>query len=83
MYTSTTKRVEKQNKKKARKSEYSFMLFVVEINFNAFTLQSSKKSISTQILTVTDCVGRYRWVFFFIATISLTAGAETYYVMST
>jgi len=30
-------------KKKARKSEYSFMLFVVEINFNAFTLQSRNK----------------------------------------
>lgn len=26
-----------------RKSKYSFMLFVVERNFNVFTLQSSKK----------------------------------------
>lgn len=42
MYICTTKALAKK-KKKARKSEYSFMLFVVETNFNAFTLQSSKK----------------------------------------
>lgn len=81
---------EKQNKKKhqqktskpTRKSKCSFMLFVVEIYFNVFTLQSSKKSISTQILTVIDCVGRYRWVFFLHCN-NITAGAETYYVVST
>lgn len=74
-----------KKKKSRRKSKYSFMLFVVEINFNVFTLHSSKKKNPSahrflQSLTVWEDTDG---IFFFIATISLTAGATTYYVMST
>lgn len=45
--------------------------------------RAAKKSISTQILSHWLCGKIQMGFFFFIATISLTAGAETYYVMST
>lgn len=59
-------------------------MFVVEINFNVFTHQSSKKNPLahrfSQSLTVWEDIDGF---FFFIATISLTAGDKRHYVMST
>lgn len=41
--TEKQKQHQQKPNKPTRKSKYSFMLFVVEIHFNVFTLQSSKK----------------------------------------